>query len=62
MVRRLVRHKPKIKKKKIIVFIVIIITLLVIIDIQVRPLVKSVAENQAKLSAILQVDVLVYLL
>ena len=51
MVRRLVRHKPKIKKKKIIVFIVIIITLLVIIDIQVRPLVKSVAENQAKLSA-----------
>ena len=51
MIRRLEGHKTKIKKRKIIAFILIIITLLVVIDIQVRPLVKTVAESQAKLNA-----------
>ena len=51
MVRRLEKRNTKEKKRKIFIFIIIIAVLLVIIDIQVRPLVKSIAENQAKLNA-----------
>lgn len=51
MVRRLEKRNTKGKKRKIFIFIIIIAVLLVIIDIQVRPLVKSIAENQAKLNA-----------
>lgn len=51
MVRRFSSYRVKKRKKKIFVFSIIIITIFALLDLQVRPLIKSIAENQAKISA-----------
>lgn len=51
MVRRFSSYRVKKRKKKIFVFSIIIITTFALLDLQVRPLIKSIAENQAKISA-----------
>lgn len=51
MVRRFSSYRAKKRKKKIFVFSIIIITIFALLDLQVRPLIKSIAENQAKISA-----------
>lgn len=51
MVRRFSSYRVKKRKKKIFVFSIIIITIFALLDLQVRPLIKSIAKNQAKISA-----------
>lgn len=52
MVRRFSSsYKVRRRKKRIFIFSIIITTMLALLDLQVRPLIKSIAENQAKISA-----------